>query len=395
MKRILTFCIGILLCVGCASTTQKPKTLYDPSKDISPVRVNAKYKPAPLPENQLPFDSGVAMAAIAQLIRGETPIIDNLSIAPDIDLKEPGLPLEHFDLAELTILDRMEKETIKGKAWETKTMAVLTYSLGPFRALVVAEAFCAVTANGVQLTKASVHSISPAKPRVAAWFVPKREFLSAIEMDEALPVWDIMRVANKLAKPVGAGAPQATGDFLAVAVALDRLEAGDSVKAGMCVGPMPDAKWNASVHYGVGFPICITDVKGPLNTPQQEQFFHVMWTPGDMTRSGGVDVPIGRFSTCGTVLTPQQPASAVPSEPKSVIGPLEKGERFLNPTNKSDAMLIQQRLAELGFYSATVDGSFGKGSKAALEKFQKAKSVGAKGNWDLPTQKALFAGTGQ
>ncbi|NCD24544.1 MAG: peptidoglycan-binding protein [Deltaproteobacteria bacterium] len=391
MHKNILFALGVLLCAGCVSTGLKGKSAYDPTRDVSPIQSEEKFKTAVLQNKDVPFDSAMAMAAITHLIRGETPRISRLSIAPGLDLTEPGIPLENFDLVGLTILDRVEVETIKKKEWNTRTMAVLTFGAGPFRALVLAEAFCTVTSKEVYLAKASVRSLSPAQPRVAAWFVPKKSFLAAVASAGPLTAWDLMIVANSMAVRVSPRLPAARGEFLAVALVLDRLEPGDTVQGGLSSSPMPDKRWTtrATVNSGVGFPVAIVEVGCPLNVPSEELFMHVAWSPKDKTRTNGVDVPIGRFSTCGTVFN----TGAGSTETGS--GTLESGLRFLDPKNKSDARLIQSRLAELGFYSAAVDGIFGQGSRRALAQFKKSNGLQDNANWDLHTQRALFAGTGQ
>jgi peptidoglycan hydrolase-like protein with peptidoglycan-binding domain len=133
-----------------------------------------------------------------------------------------------------------------------------------------------------------------------------------------------------------------------------------------------------------------------LDNPDKEFFTRVMYSPDD-TGAGGAAYPVlvGLFSTTKNHHGTGQLATGLATTQTDRSGPLESGERFLNPKNRNDAMLIQARLAEMGFYAAAVDGSFGKGSRAALEKFQASKGLGGKGNWDLPTQQALFAGSGQ
>jgi peptidoglycan hydrolase-like protein with peptidoglycan-binding domain len=74
---------------------------------------------------------------------------------------------------------------------------------------------------------------------------------------------------------------------------------------------------------------------------------------------------------------------------------MESGQIFLNPKDKNDAMIIQKRLSELGFYTKAIDGIFGKGSRAALAQLKNSMGLDNNENWDLKTQQALFSGTGQ
>jgi peptidoglycan hydrolase-like protein with peptidoglycan-binding domain len=69
------------------------------------------------------------------------------------------------------------------------------------------------------------------------------------------------------------------------------------------------------------------------------------------------------------------------------------GTVFLNPSLKSDAKIIQKRLADLGYYNMEVDGLFGKGSQRAVQSFKKDNGLGDNATWDIRTQKTLFKGT--
>jgi peptidoglycan hydrolase-like protein with peptidoglycan-binding domain len=53
-------------------------------------------------------------------------------------------------------------------------------------------------------------------------------------------------------------------------------------------------------------------------------------------------------------------------------------------------MQIQGKLYNLGFYTDSIDGRWGKNSKAALSKFRASQGLSAYPLWDLETQKALL-----
>jgi peptidoglycan hydrolase-like protein with peptidoglycan-binding domain len=57
-------------------------------------------------------------------------------------------------------------------------------------------------------------------------------------------------------------------------------------------------------------------------------------------------------------------------------------------TNTAEVTVLQQRLAVLGF-AVTADGSFGPGTKAAVQQFQTSKGLPATGVVDAATWKAL------
>ncbi len=394
---LLAACVAFL--AGCVTTGAGDKKAYDAAADVSPIKVSAKYRPVALDMSKLPVDTALTMAALAQMIRGETPVINGLSVAPGIKVAEPGLPLESFDLVGLTVLKRSEKEVSKGKTWETRNTALLTYALGPFQALMLVDATSTVSTNGVVVERASVRSLSPAQPRTLAWFVPKKAFQAAITGDKAIPVWDLMDLANSLSVPVGGGKPAARDDYQAVVFVLDRLEPSDDVSGWVSGKPVDEPGWLGSTrsNEGVGFHVLMIDVRGPLNVLEQEQYVHVSWKPGNTGRTGrkALDVPIGRFSTAGTVLKAATNASANTVRSAESDTPLSSGKRLLDLKNKPDAITAQSRLIELGLMSGKADGDFGKGSRAALQRFKKERGLGENSTWDAETQKALFAGTGK
>lgn len=73
---------------------------------------------------------------------------------------------------------------------------------------------------------------------------------------------------------------------------------------------------------------------------------------------------------------------------------LTDGVITLEAANPLGASIIQQRLAELGYYKDTIDGLWGDRSRRALRGFKKDKGLPDNSRWDVPTQMALFRGTG-
>jgi peptidoglycan hydrolase-like protein with peptidoglycan-binding domain len=74
---------------------------------------------------------------------------------------------------------------------------------------------------------------------------------------------------------------------------------------------------------------------------------------------------------------------------------MESGLRLLNVQKYDDAIRVQTRLQELGYYTMRVDGDFGKGSKAALKSWSRDR-LGRESSVLTPEiQKELFKGTGR
>jgi peptidoglycan hydrolase-like protein with peptidoglycan-binding domain len=62
----------------------------------------------------------------------------------------------------------------------------------------------------------------------------------------------------------------------------------------------------------------------------------------------------------------------------------------MNPLNRADGQRIQQRLAELGYYTGRGDGTWDAAARAALRKFKTASGLGNNEDWDLPCETVLF-----
>jgi peptidoglycan hydrolase-like protein with peptidoglycan-binding domain len=62
----------------------------------------------------------------------------------------------------------------------------------------------------------------------------------------------------------------------------------------------------------------------------------------------------------------------------------------LNPLNRADGQRIQQRLAELGYYSGRRDAGWDAASRAALRRFKVANGLGNSEEWDGPAEAVLF-----
>jgi Putative peptidoglycan binding domain len=83
-------------------------------------------------------------------------------------------------------------------------------------------------------------------------------------------------------------------------------------------------------------------------------------------------------------IVPVAPTREPPLEPGTVAIPAH------NPLNRPDAIRIQARLRELGFYSVNIDGAWGPNSRAALQAFKNQNGLPADGTWDAATESKLL-----
>lgn len=63
----------------------------------------------------------------------------------------------------------------------------------------------------------------------------------------------------------------------------------------------------------------------------------------------------------------------------------------LNPLNRADAVSLQNRLSELGFFTGQIDGVWGPGSRSALREFKLKNGLKADDQWTGETERALKA----
>ena len=71
--------------------------------------------------------------------------------------------------------------------------------------------------------------------------------------------------------------------------------------------------------------------------------------------------------------------------------PVSTGTIFLELSNPLAAKIVQSHLFRLGYYTAKVDGKWGKKSRAALVSFKKARELPNVNRWDMGTQMVLLS----
>ena len=84
--------------------------------------------------------------------------------------------------------------------------------------------------------------------------------------------------------------------------------------------------------------------------------------------------------TASAVVTPTP--APTPAPPATIVRPDDQSD---------DALKVQTRLAELGYYHGKLDGKFGSGSVSALKAFQKANGLDPDGICGVKTRAVLFA----
>jgi len=88
----------------------------------------------------------------------------------------------------------------------------------------------------------------------------------------------------------------------------------------------------------------------------------------------------------GGASTKQQDTAQVP---ESAYAP-PPGATY-NPLNRGDAIELQKRLAELGFFNGKSDGIWGPASRTALREFKTMSGLPSDDQWDVASELALKA----
>jgi len=87
-----------------------------------------------------------------------------------------------------------------------------------------------------------------------------------------------------------------------------------------------------------------------------------------------------------------QPAVLTPARAETATSTTPEIER--SPVNRSDAMWIQERLHELGYFTGNRDGVWNATSRNALHDFKSLNGLSADERWDKETEQRLSSGEG-
>lgn len=268
-----------------------------------------------------------------------------------------------------------------------------------------------VTRDRVLIEESSINPIQPTFPKIVTFYVPEEAFTgvntrsfndfyswytfaaqNAVNMDPTAAEvaerqrWEQMSMIDKIRNPRVVSPSR----YIVMVFSLDRILGNGSLNINFAdssrscpttshesVTMIDDRGWKIGM---VGAELAIDDWSNQV-------FINVGYAPGgDFRLFSGYPMLVGSFTTTKNYTTV--------SDSEYTAGPLEKGQRFLNPRQRDDARLIQRRLSEFGFYRMEVDGLFGPGSLSALQAFKQRKGLGDNANWDMMTQMELFAGSG-
>jgi len=269
-----------------------------------------------------------------------------------------------------------------------------------------------VTRNRVLIEESSINPIQPTFPKIVTFFVPEEAFdrvntrsftdfhswyvfaiNNAVNMEPTAAEiserqrWEQMSMIDKIRNPRVVSPSR----YIVMVFSLDRILGNGSLNINFADS---SRSCPTTSHESVtmmddrGWKIALVGAELAIDNWNNEVFVNVGYAPGGGFRLfSGYPMLVGSFTTTKNYATV--------SDSEYTAGPIEQGQRFLNPAQRDDARLIQGRLAGFGFYRMEIDGLFGSGSLSALQAFKKNKGLGDNPNWDMTTQKELFAGSGR
>ena len=132
------------------------------------------------------------------------------------------------------------------------------------------------------------------------------------------------------------------------------------------ITPVPTATIRSDIRIGsAGYMSAVTSAPSPTSVPLQN-------VPGASTQMPALyAVPAQTPVSLGTPVPTMAAATSAPEQSGSIL--LRSG------SSGSQVKQLQERLQALGYYSGTVDGAFGSGTKKAVQQFQSQHGLDADG----------------
>lgn len=422
-KRFFVFIMLIVFLIGgCAAISQKKEdfgagvTLYIPDRQI-------------LNDKDIPPDVKLVLAALINKIRGDRDVIPDVQFdrAGFHDVGEREFQYEGYDL-KLVDLTRFESVSV-GSA-EARAQMEGVFHFEDIIGRRVSTYFAATyskTQDGVTINNSATTGVAPVYPRIEGYFVPRGAveqmekygldsfadlYLFAIDHAMTMKPTEAERRDREAYEKMGLWDRIKTGiggeeDYYLIAFCMDRISSDAVLDMKVTNRPGTMDSELAEVLYVIenGWRIMIAGGRFKLDSPDNNFYASISYV-GD-PQSGEEPLLVACFKNekdYSLRKSPQPPAAQNPvlqppakqapaAAQKAPQTPSASGERFLNPSNHADALIIQTRLKELGFYKGIIDGKFGPLSRAALGKFISANGMGDSAQWTPQVQRRLFEGS--
>jgi hypothetical protein len=402
-KQWFVCVIIIMAVIGCSGSTQFLKTQLGGEE---PALVVPQRTPMPLPDH-----AKLALAGLVQKMRHHKPrgvIFDSRGSHEVVeDFAYAGFAVRNVDIAKYSILKDNGQEAVVDLG------GFLHFADKNARATTVGfELYYRISKKPAQppvILKSAASNTMPAYPVVASFMIPAEafskskdrqprsfgEFLSFAQrhgIDPRATAKDIalkkqqqeLSVVEKAKQSVHAEEEEEQ-DLVILTFCFDRLNPESALKMdinGSTVDPV--------VLDFDGWRVLAAAGRGKMFSPSAAFTVDLYYQKDAQAFFGKRH--IGRFSSLKYFPQDHRPRNqTVAKQP----GPLEKGDYRLDVSKHADAAEVQSRLKELGYYTMTVDGAFGRGSKAALKAWSKEQLGKEQEYLTLSMQQALFKGSGR
>jgi len=428
LKRVFLFIIIVAVTIvsGCATSTDKGGGMFDMFKPKENIVILPER--AFIDRSDVPGDVELVMAAVINVLRGGKDVIPHVGFDPEgtHQFLSETFSYEAFDVKFAEIIyyktempeDNVRYALLEGGLYFADILGRTSY--------VRFMADYAISRQDIIIVNTEYELLPNPYPVVRAFIVPKQviehapvtvknSFLKlyalaaehAVSMNptpedrERYKQYERLSFIQRL-QYIPEAVPKS---YCVLAFCMERLRPDSQFV--LSVSQYETASLNSgSTAYYVddkGWRVGLVAGKFAIDDYTKEVFFHVEFNPGidpedtEMTH-------VARFSSIKDYRTDRSERVQNPyiedlkrkgyDFGRAGNGVVEYGEVFLNPSVTKDAMIIQNRLENLGFYNMKIDGDFGPGSRRALQAFKKASGLGNDSQWDMNTQKALFRGSG-
>ncbi|MFO7886230.1 MAG: peptidoglycan-binding domain-containing protein [Desulfobacteraceae bacterium] len=386
--------LSIILCAGCVGVAQNTKGSLT-TEDT--VLVTPKRTPLDLPGH-----SELAIAALLHKIRHETNTAAEFDVRGSHDVQESfsyaGFDVDNVDIAKNILVKENPEAALINLG------GFLHFQDETARRNTVGFEMHYKVFKKSDKPPVIVHSytanITPAFPLVSAFFIPAEIFSRSENMPDSFA--DYLRFAREHAIDMGTEDSMAPGkrhkkqSLIVLIFCFDRLPDESFLDV-----TVDNYKVNPVVMDFDGWQILALGGKGRLFNPSESFFIDVHYYKKRLAIFNRQH--IARFSSLkqnpenNWTRALQQISRKTEGKlhAQTSKGSIEKGKRLLDVKKHDDAVIVQTRLQELGYYQMKVDGIFGKGSKAALKNWSRDHLNREAEILTLEIQKALFKGTGQ
>ena len=372
-------------------------------------------------EEAVPADIRIVAGAIVQRMRKDQQGIPGVSFDPAGIHYTPDATFnyEGFAVTDLTVLDFQENQ-IGQNHYRNTVLGVMMFadSLGR-RTMVEYDAQYELTRNSIVITQSVVRPVPPVFPNTQAFIIEAGELKRIVDQrpdfekfyshvvsasHSMTPTAEERRMHEEMKQMTffqrlrSAPARQRQDNFMVIFV-MDRITPDSDLEV-IVTETLHGSQSVARPVYKdfSGWRVAIFG--GNFAIDRDVFYAKTYYRPArGVLPDGHERVLVGLFTSeknyeTGSV---HQEARTVREAAQTTVqeGPLAQGRVFLDTSSRSDATVIQTRLAELGFYNMAIDGLWGPGSRGALQNFQGSNGLSADGQWTMQTQMRLFTGTGK